>query len=390
MTTTLTGAPPTRDLALALPRAPLAAALALVSIGTKKSTLPILGAVRLAVTDGWLTFVTTDLEQVVETRLPVVGVPDSAPVALPAKRLADVVSHLPASAEVRLATSGLRATVSAGRARFELNGLPADEFPTPPPITSVVSATLPARALLVGLRRAATHTSHEDSRPTINGVLVEATDDGVRIVGTDGGHLYCARMPDAGTLRGEWILPRPVITSITRLFEDEETLRLEADDRGARLVGSMSTLSFRLIEGPYPNFRQLLRFETPHVATVNRAALIAAVKGVAAMSDALRLEANVSAGELALSIDHEDAGRAEDVVPCQFASAGERFRFAVNRELLVASLEVTTGTDVVLQLSAPERAFFIRDAAAPTGETCALVMPLRLEMPAQKPARKAS
>lgn len=367
-------------LALTLSRPALRAALAKLMPVTSRS-LPVLQHVLLEARDGVLTMSATNLDTFVRLTLPC-EFAGAATVVLPAKLLADILASLPSAGAITLTLRGQGAEITAGRSRFEINGLSADEFPRWPDGTSRHQTTVTAAPFLDALTRCVVHTSDAESRPILNAVLVEQEAGQVAVVGTDG-HSF-ARLPaGAGDFSTPCLIYRLAVPVLARLFAglaEDTTLTLSSDDNRVRIDTADTSVQVRLVEGPYPNYRQLLAQTPAHVVVCDRALFAAALKRVGLASDKSGRVSIHLDDEMVLSAATTDLGNATDVVPIEehTRETGRSMSFDVSAALLGNALATLTSDRVQFSVEAPEKALLLRKVdQLDSDPTVLLVMPLR-------------
>lgn len=385
MTATLTAPSPsataTGPFHVTAARSDLLAAIGRVSDTTPaKTTLPVLACVLLTPVDGGLTLAATDLDRWTETRLACVA--SGSPVAIPAKRFRDVVNALPAGQPVTLeAKSPSVVVVKAGRSRFEVATFDASEWPNPNwrGDKQRATATVAASDFLATLALCARFASEEASRPILCGVLVQASEGAVTLVGTDGYTL--ARRVLASDALAAWpdvIVPKDAAQALAKLFAKDASLSLIVQDNALVVTGAEATLSTRLIEGPFPKVDPIIRATDAVTATLDRQAFAEAVSRVATVTegDTRRVELTWQADGVTLTAEHAGQ-RAEDVVACTFTGT-PGFRTAANALLLTRALGAITDETLTLGFGeTPNRAMQLRTATdAPADAT--LVMPLAI------------
>lgn len=373
-------ATPAPILSVTLSREMLTAALGRATlVTTTKTSLPILHAAKITHGPDGLTLVTTDIDRTLTTTVQTPDTPaallgglGASPITLPAKRLLDIVAQMPPgpiTVEVFGQGAGCRAKVAAGRSKFEIIGLSADEFPAAESLTPDIRTTLDAKAFAAALGRALSQTSQEPSRPVMHGILVEATDRGLFLVATDSYHLSQERLLDTTELRGEWIVPRTAVTPILKLFGECETIDLAVAATRIAFSGAGSTLEVRLIGGPYPKYRQLLAIAPQYEGVVDRALLIASVKRMRALPDVQKVVLTWHPKELVITAEHADGGRGEDSIPCDLVAVGDReipetgVTTAYQPTMLLDGLNAQLASEVVVQITGDRSMIaYIRDA----------------------------
>lgn len=408
MTTATTGAPPRAGLRLTLARRALVEALTkAASVGPTKTTIPILTTTRLTVGEGTITLEATDLDRHVRLSVSceVAGAP-GAQVCLPTRRWLDIVQGFADDATVTLTVpgEGRRATITAGRSRAELVPMSAKEFPSLEFVDSAAAralGTLTAGALVDALRRVMHAASREASRPILNGILVHGREDGLFVVAIDGARLASVRLAATAPFRDEVILPPAAVPALKALFAASDEIELAADHGHLSVVSASGTAArFRLIEGPFPNYRQVIPTRAggsntlTREAIVNRLALRSAVQQLAALGDAGVQFARLAftGTDVTVSASVNDVGAITQVLPASCGplvgvdapvseAAPVKLRF--DGRFLADALGFLTGEDVRLEMGHPERTVLLSDAAEPVRDAprqaFAMIAPLRGE-----------
>lgn len=346
-----------------------------------KTTLPVLSNLLVETTDRGIRFSATDLDIAVSTEVSA-EVEAQGAITIPAKKLSEIARELPPS-PVKIAASGeQRITLECGRSKFKLLGLPRDEFPTFP----VVRFTDSWRVKSGELQKLIAHTSFavstEESRPILNGVLWELREDRMRMVSTNGHRLAKMELPlEAATAAppGDLIVPPKALDQIRRLFPAEEELEIARGENHIGFRSPFTSVFTRLIEGPYPNYEQVIPKDNDRVALADKASLTSALKrmSVIASDQTHRIRMSFNAGMAKFSVTTPDLGEASDELPVQYT--GDPLDIGFNATYLLEILRYMPTEQVRLTFKAPERAATIEPEGwdDPAKYLC-LVMPLRL------------
>ena len=317
------------------------------AVTTRGGALPVLSGVRAELEGDRLVLSGTDLELSISVETTVAGSGDGVAV-IPARLFADIVRALePGAVEVEVAED--TAQVSAARSQFSLRLIPADDFPRSSDLEAEPLA-VEARSLAQALRQVVPAASSDDSRPILTGVLVAAEAGGLRLVATDSYRLAVRDLADASILaEGQSVLlPSRALAELTRLLAGADTVQLRLGAREASFEAGRSRLTTRLIEGEFPNYRNLIPRNHPNRLTVNRELLLDAVRRVrllARESTPIRLAQNAEGLEL-LAIT-QDVGQAHEFVDATYE--GTELTVAFNPEYLIAGLDATSADEVVLE-----------------------------------------
>lgn len=346
-----------------------------------KTTLPVLSNVLLEATGGGLRLSGTDLDIAVTTTVPA-AVDQEGALTLPARKLVEIVRELP-GAPIRLVASGeQRVTIECGRSRFRLLGLSREEFPAFPAVKFPGGWRAPARDLQKLISHVAFAASTEESRPILNGVLWELRPDRMRMVATNGHRL--ARMdvptPAAGSAgQADLIVPPKALEQIRRLFAPDDEIEIARSENHLGFRSATTQVFTRLIEGPYPNYEQVIPRENDKTATADREALSAALRrmSIVASDQTHRIRMAFAGGSCKLSVQTPDLGEAQEEVTVAYE--GDPLEIGFNAAYLLEILKYIPTDEVRMTFKAPERAA----TCEPVGwndpaSFLALVMPLRL------------
>lgn len=345
-----------------------------------KTTLPVLANLLVETTDRGIRLSGTDLDMAVSTELSA-DVDAQGAITIPAKKLAEIVRELP-SAPVKVGAMGeQRITLECGRARFKLLGLPRDEFPSFPAVRFDESWRVRSGELQKLITHTAFAASTEESRPILNGVLWELRPDRMRMVATNGHRLAKMELPiaSAGAPSGDLIVPPKALEQIRRLFPAEEELEIARGDNHLGFRSPFTAVYTRLIEGPYPNYEQVIPKDNDRVALADKNALFAALKrmSVIASDQTHRIRLSFNAGMLKFSVQTPDLGEAQDELPISYE--GDPLDIGFNANYLLEILRFVPTDEVRLTFKAPERAATLEPVGwQEPGKFLALVMPLRL------------
>lgn len=359
------------------PRDALAAALTTASrAASSRTTIPVLGHLLVSSGEDGVTVAATDME--LSFRIPVfeATAEEGGAVALP-RLAADIVRSLPPGEVTLTHRAGeAAATVEAGSSRFSLNSLPASDFPELPPDEGS-GFVLPGAVVGDSVERVARAASRDETRPVLTGVLVRIGPEGLTLVATDSYRLavedVALESPPAEV--AEAIVPSRALTELARLTGSEgASVEVVLGESVALIRTGEVRLTSRLIDGQFPDYRQLVPQEFAQDVTFDRAELLAVLGriGVLAQRSApVRLA--FAEGEVTFSTTSESLGEGRESLPVAFH--GEPMEVGFNVEFLRAGVESIRGDSVRMGLISPLRPGLLR------GEDDAyryLLMPIRL------------
>ena len=343
---------------------------------SRTGALPVLEGLHLSVQGDDLAVTGTDLEMSIRLTITVGGVSDGA-VVVPARLSADAVKSLPAGA-VEFSSGDDEVTISAGRSQFSLRSYNVDDYPAQvDPAAEAV--TVPSAAFADALRQVVRAASSDEARGVITGVLVAAEDDTVRMVATDSYRLAVRDLPDTSILTGgqKVLVPHRALTELQRVLGSSEQLTVRLGARHATFECGRTRLTTRLIEGEYPNYRNLVPASSPNVLTVGKEALLESLRRVKIMaqrdsSAAVRL--SLGGDTMTLSVRDQDYGTVVEELDVRYE--GDEMLVGFNPDYLMNGVDAIDSDEVTLSLRDPVKAVVLRGAGKE--DYLYLLMPLRV------------
>ncbi len=344
-----------------------------------KTTLPVLSNILVEAQEDGLRLSGTDLDIAVSTTVNA-SVEETGSITLPARKLVEIVREMP-SAAIKVTSAGeQRVTIECGRSKFKLLGLPREEFPAFPSVSFEDHWKCSAQELHKLIGHVAFAASTEESRPILNGVLWELRPDRMRMVATNGHRLAKMDVPvEGGTEEADLIVPPKALEQIRRLFDPEQEIELAKSENHLGFRSPTTQIFTRLIEGPYPNYEQVIPRENDKNMTADKAALTAALRRVSivASDQTHRVRLGLASGSCTLSVQTPDLGEAQEDVTVTFD--GSEMEIGFNASYLLEVLKYLPTDEVRMTFKTPERAA----TCEPVGwddpaSYLTLVMPLRL------------
>lgn len=335
--------------------------------------MPVLAGVRAELSGGQLVLTGTDLDMTIRVEVAVNGERDGTAV-VPARLAADIVRNLPQGAVVAELVDE-QVHLSSDRSRFEIRTL-GDEFPRiPEPAANAV--TIDAAQLAEAVRQVVRAASNDDSRPILTGVLLSAEEGGLRMVATDSYRLAVRDLPGTDILgEGQRVLvPSRALNELARLLPSSGSVTLRLGERDATFEVDGKRLSTRLIEGDFPNYRQLIPASYPNRLVVGREPLLEAIRRVkllAKESTPIRLALSGDGVEL-LAIT-QDVGNASESLDAHFE--GSELTVAFNPDYLASGVEAVQGDELLLETLDALKPAVVR--ANDGGDYLYLLMPVRV------------
>ena len=344
---------------------------------SSRSSIQVLAGVLIDAASEGTTISATDME--ISLRCPLPGrVEEPGAAVVPARILTEIARSIRGGEVVIEQRAGEpRAEIRAGDAVFDLLSLPAADFPRFPQFTGEGFA-VDREGFLETIERVAPAASRDETRPVLTGILVHVERHFVRMVATDSYRLSVKETALEASVAGsmEAIIPARSLTELARIggASSDSTIGVTLGQNQALFVVGGASLITRVIDGQFPNYRQLIPENFDYEIAVDRDELLDAIRRVALLAQkSAPLRLRFSSNTLTISAESQELGRAEEAIPVPYA--GEQFEIGFNPEFLEAGVAAVKESPVYLRFISPLRPGLIKGA----GEDFKyLVMPIRL------------
>ncbi len=325
---------------------------AVQNVVSSRVTLPILSNTLIRAEGGLLTFVTTDLDVAIQSSVEVEVERDGA-TTLPAKRLFNIVRELPSTEiEVDIDSKNL-ASLKCGLSKFKINGLDEAEFPPMPSFDDASHFTLEQKVLKDALKKTSYAISTDEARYVLNGILASFKDEQLTMVATDGRRLALINLDleFPKSQETEVIIPTKAVNELQRLLGDDGEVRVSIGENQAAFDFGHTKLITKLVEGNYPNYRQVIPEETKERIELERESFLNAVRRVSLLASEKSNSVKLVIGKNNIDImaNTPEIGEAVESVPVNHS--GREFTIAFNPEFLMAPLRNLPVDQVFLELS---------------------------------------
>jgi DNA polymerase-3 subunit beta len=350
-------------------------------VASTRGAIQALSGVQLLAAAGAVELRATDMEVGLRVPLPA-QVEREGSVVLPARLLVDVVRSLSAptvSLEQRPAEQDVE--LVAGNAQFHIRTLRLEDFPPFPEPETEGKVEVPGPAFVETVLKVARSASRDETRPVLTGILVSASESDLRMVATDSYRLSVKETKLESPLQGsfEANVPARALQELSRIVgaADEDELSVAVRTNQVVFEAGGVVLSSRLIDGQFPNYRQLIPDAFEHELQLAGGEITDVVRRISLLAQKnapLRLA--FSEGELTVSARTPDVGEARETLPVPYA--GEPLEIGFNPEFLRDGLEAIDSGDVLLKLISPLRPGLV-EAADGSGFVY-LLMPIRLNV----------
>jgi DNA polymerase-3 subunit beta len=349
-----------------------------------KNTLPILDCFLLELDGNVLTITAADNETRLETKVEVNSSEGAGSLAVNSKNLLDSLRELPdqpLTFDVNDET--LEVFIYYHNGKYNFVGLKGDEYPKPKELKdSAIVLNIPAETLFNGINRTVFATADDELRPVMNGIYFDITADDLTFVASDGHKLVRVIHKDVkGDGRSSFILPKkPANLLRTLLPKESGTVELKFDENNAYITMSNFVMICRFVEGRYPNYNSVIPQNNPNHVTLDRLALLNALKRVSVFSNPASSLVKLQLSEDKIVVSAQDIDfltSAEEVIPCQYN--GSVMNIGFKAVFLIDMLNNIPSADVKIELSDPSRAGIILPAENEENEDMlTLLMPMML------------
>lgn len=363
-------------------REELVSKLSIVSraVSTRAATQALSG-VLLNAEAGRVTISATDLDMGLETGVDA-AVEEAGSVLLPGRLLAEVVRSLAdPTVEIETRAAEHDVEIRSGSSSFHLRVLAAEDFPRLPAAEGGSVLRIPAKALEGSIDLVARAASRDDMRPVLTGVFVSASGTEMTMVATDSYRLAVKKTELESDLGGELEanIPARALRELARILASEgaEEAAISLLINQAVFEAGSVTLTTRLIEGQFPNFRQLLPESYEHDVRLPRSDFLDVARRVSQLAQRnAPLRLSFEPGQLTVAAETPEVGDAKETMEAAFE--GEPLEIGFNPDFLKEGIESVGGEQVLLRLISPLRPGLLQPVEG--DDFRYLVMPIRLNV----------
>ncbi|MBR2586975.1 DNA polymerase III subunit beta [Candidatus Saccharibacteria bacterium] len=358
----------------------LARALNVVSrvASSGKTTLPILNNVLIRVDSGKVTLTTTNLDMAVVDYLPVSDSKDGV-ITVPARLLAEFSSNLPKGKTVKVKTEGLKVTLESGKYRSTLNGVVADDFPELPEIDEVkmVRFKMSVDEFKNGVTEAMIASSNDMTRPALTGVFFSTIEGSLHAAATDGYRLAERKLIDRVESEVKVIVPASSLSEVMRSLSDEvEEIEILFDETQVRFRFGEIEITSKLIDGSYPDYRQIIPKEIEATIIVDKAELMRATKLAALFArevgGTIVLEAKTATGTFSVASVANEFGENSSEIETEVTKDE---RMTLNSRFLIDAINALEEDKVRLEFPGKTLPIIVRNAKS--DNYTHIIMPLK-------------
>ena len=345
----------------------------------RRQTLPVLSNVLLVVEGQQLSLTGTDLEVELVGRVDLEEPAEPGEITVPARKLMDICKSLPADALIDIRIDEQKLLVKAGRSRFSLSTLPANDFPTVEEGPGSLTFALGQSKLRRLIERTSFAMAQQDVRYYLNGMLLEVQTGVLRAVATDGHRLAMCSMEAAVEQvdRHQVIVPRKGILELARLLtEQDANVSIVLGQHHIRATTGEFTFTSKLVDGKFPDYERVLPRGGDKLVVADRQGLREAFSRTAILSNekyrGIRLQ--LESGLLKIQANNPEQEEAEEEIVVDYS--GSALEIGFNVSYLLDVLGVMTTDQVRLILSDANSSALVQEAG--NDDSAYVVMPMRL------------
>ncbi len=322
-----------------------------------KNPLPVLTGILVKASEGHLTFSATDLELGIECVTPAT-VEEQGGVVLPAKYFSEIVRRLPdVTINFESSKEKNNTIIRYGQSEFNLLGMPEEDFPSLPTVDSDSVLSVKQEQFKTMIRQVGFATSTDDNRPIFTGILMEIEQGNMKLVATDTHRLaYRIGQIDKAqeSMEKSVIIPGKTLNELNKIMTGEgEDLKIAFGDN--QVVFEMPGIRFvsRLIEGQFPNYRQVIPQGCKTKIKVKTKDLLESAEraSLLAKDGSNVIKFNIEEEYMMISSNSPDIGKIEEQVP--IVMEGEKTQIAFNSKYLIDVIKVIDTEEMMVELTGP-------------------------------------
>lgn len=328
---------------------------AVQNIVSARTTLPILSNVLLRAEGERLELTATDLDVTISCAVGAT-VSKAGATTIPVKRLFGIVRELPApELEIEVDEKNV-CSLQAGASFYKINGIGADEYPPMPQFQENKKIVLPQEKVKSMVRRTAFAISTDETRYVLNGIFMSLKDDKVTMVATDGRRLALAEEEISTEVQGDFIIPTKAVSELTRLLQGNGNVEIKLTENQAAFTltdekGFSVLLITKLVEGNYPNYRQVIPTETKERVALIRDEFLQALRRAEFMTSdkANSVKLAFTKNNLTITANTPEVGEGRESIAINYK--GKDIAIAFNPSYMMDPLKALDTDEVFLELS---------------------------------------
>ena len=338
-----------------------------------KTSLPILQGLLCKAAGNELHVTGSDTEMTVRTAVEV-DVREEGAFVVPGRFMTDAIRRMPEGA-VTIRSADGEIEMAGNGPRFTIRPLSLEDYPDLPEADLTGAVEVEGELLVAAIGQVAMAASSDAARPILTGVLVESHEAGLRMVATDSYRLAVRDLPEI-PLEGSGLVPARGLREVGRTVAAAQ-IRVAVHDRQAVFASTRGSLSIRLIEGTFPNYRQLLPQDYPNNVVVAKEGFLEAVGRAALVAeDHIPVRLRLADGGVQMSVSRRDVGGENELVEGEYEGQEDEVDIAFNARYLREGVLATEGEQIRMEVVDSFKPSVIRTPG--DGDFLYLLMPVRV------------
>jgi DNA polymerase-3 subunit beta len=326
---------------------------------SSRVTMPILSGLLINAENGRLTICSTDLEMSIKADLEA-EISEGGSTVVSGRLLGDIVKSLP-SGQLQLETGEKFLTVKSSGGEYRIREMMPEDFPHIPSWEGSSEVKMAGSEFMVAVQQTARASSNDEKRPVLTGTLVEknVTDSSLKMVATDSYRLAWKEADISGNVSGweDCIIPSKTMNEVARLAGGSDAdVEMKMQDKQVMFKIGDLAISSRLIEGQFPNYKQLVPKGEKTAVKVDKEVLAAAVKRALIFGHNLRV--GIYSDHLRVTTETPEVGDSQEEIPADVT--GEEMEIGFNGTYLMDGLSGVESEKVEMRLDDPQKPALIR------------------------------
>ncbi|MEW6008285.1 MAG: DNA polymerase III subunit beta [Candidatus Omnitrophota bacterium] len=342
----------------------LEAILKVLNVINPKTNLPILSNILIESIDSKIKISATDLDIGITTLVPAL-INESGAITIPAKKFSEIIREFPEEEVKIMVKKNNSINIECKECSFRLMGLPKEEFPQLPDFKNKDVLKIDPVELAKMLELTSFSMSKDETRYVLNGILFEIEGTNLRLVSTDGRRLAIISKDIVygnASKKISMIIPAKTIQELMRSINqsDEEIAMVISENQVLFEMGQTSVVS-RLIEGEFPNYKQVIPTNNPYTIQIERLAFLAALRraSLLATSDYQAVRLELFKNKMVVSKSTPDLGESREEIPMQYN--GKETVIGFNPYYLIEALKNLTTGQINIEISDPEKPAVLKE-----------------------------
>jgi len=344
---------------------------------SQKSSLPILSNVLLKASGNKLELIATDLDIGICSTIPV-SVEQEGAITVPARKFFDIIRALPDGSEITLSMKKNNfMTIKSGKAHFKIIGLPREEFPQLPVFKEDNSIAIKQVLLKEMLNLTDFAVSKDDTRYVLNGTLFIIKGGKLSIIATDGRRLAAIekKLSQKAPIEKEVIIPTKAIQEVKRMLGEEGEVTIKFGDNQILFSFPTYFIVSRLIEGEYPNYKNVIPKKSSKEVRVLREDFLSAARRASIFTDqdSMAIKLSITKKKMMISKNTPYLGEAKEEIDIDYVG-GEDLEIGFNPRYLIDVLKNLAVEEIVLEVNDSSKPGVVRQGE----EYTYVVLPMQL------------